>query len=91
MSEGSDIFRGSWERRLAGTAEQTGVKVLHLGQGAAKSTVKDLCAWGAPCCRAPGVLAEDKLSMSQQRATGALKANQLLGCICRGISRSIEI
>lgn len=35
-----------------------------------------------------GVLADNKVSMSQQRASVALKANQLLGCICRSITRS---
>lgn len=42
--------RGGWQE----LHEQARVKVLHLEQGAAKSTVQDLCAWGAPCCRAPG-------------------------------------
>jgi len=47
-------------------------------------------AWGGPageqlCGEGLGVLGDDRLTMSQQRALGAKKGNGILGCIRRSV------
>jgi len=52
-------------------------------------------AWGGPageqlCGEGLGVLGDDRVTMSQQRAQGAKKTNGVLGCIKRSVaSRAI--
>jgi len=46
--------------------------------------------WGLPCGEGLGVLEDDRLTMSQQCAPAARKANGLLGCVKRSVSSRLR-
>ncbi|KAK4818136.1 hypothetical protein QYF61_006735 [Mycteria americana] len=68
-------------------------KVLHLGQNNQRAQYRLRSVWlGSSLAeRDPGVLVDNKLNISQQHATAATKANQILGCIHRGRDRHVVI
>lgn len=63
-------------------------KVLHLGQNNQRAQCQPESVWlgSSPAARDRGVLADSKLNMSQQCTAAATRANQVWGCICRGIT-----
>jgi len=68
-------------------------RVLHLGRNNPRHQYRlGLTCWEKLCGEGLGVLGDDRVTMSQQRALGAKKANRILGCIKRSVgSRAREV
>jgi len=82
----------SWAQRNLMELKGKG-RVLHLGRNNPRHQYRlGLTCWELLCREGLGVLGDDKVTMSQQCALVAKKANGLLGCIKRSVaSRSREV
>lgn len=64
-------------------------KILHLRQNNQRAQYRlgSMCLRSSLAERKLRVLMNNKLNISQQSAAAAMKANQIPGCICRGITK----